>query len=118
VIKKWHHIPYLAIFELVRNKIKPKRMAPQTKFTKHLHELKGILHNDETKSAVQHELIEETLAERLWGLFIEILTSVFAFLEIDPDALIDLMLQNDSFEKLFITFLAESIQTETTWKVA
>jgi hypothetical protein len=67
---------------------------------------------------VQHELIEETLAERLWGLFIEILSSVFAMLEIDPDELIDIMLQDDRFEKSFISFLAESLQTETARKAA
>ena len=67
---------------------------------------------------VQHELIEETLAERLWGLFIEILTSVFSILEIDPDALIDLMLQDDRFENSFVNFLAESLQTETARKAA
>lgn len=67
---------------------------------------------------VQHELIEETLAERLWGLFIEILTSVFSMLEIDPDALIDLMMQDDRFENSFVNFLAESLQTETARKSA
>ena len=67
---------------------------------------------------VQHELIEETLAERLWGLFVEILASVFAMLEIDPDALIEIMVQDDRYEKSFITFLAESLQTETTRKAA
>lgn len=61
---------------------------------------------------VQYELIEETLAERLWGLFIEILTSVFETLEIDPDALIEIMLQDDRYEKSFITFLAESLSTD------
>jgi hypothetical protein len=67
---------------------------------------------------VQHELIEETLAERLWGLFIEILTSVFSILEIDPDVLIDLMLKDDRFENSFVNFLAESLQTETARKAA
>ena len=67
---------------------------------------------------VQHELIEETLAERLWGLFVEILTSIFAMLEIDPDALIELMLQNDHYEKSFISFLDESIRTEIVRKAA
>ena len=67
---------------------------------------------------VQHELIEKTLAERLLGLFIEILSSVFAMLEIDPDALIDIMLQDDRFEKSFVNFLAESLQTETARKAA
>ncbi|HNY01281.1 MAG TPA: transposase [Bacteroidales bacterium] len=67
---------------------------------------------------IQHELIEETLAERLWGLFIEILSSVFPMLEIDPDALIDLMLQDDRFENSFVNFLAESLQTESARKAA
>jgi hypothetical protein len=67
---------------------------------------------------VQHELIEETLAERLWGLFIEILTSVFSMLDIDPDALFDLMLQDNRFENSFVNFLAESFQTETALKAA
>jgi hypothetical protein len=66
----------------------------------------------------QHELIEETLAERLWGLFIEILTSIFAMLEIDPDALIEIMLQNDRYEKSFITFFSESLQSESARKAS
>jgi len=72
----------------------------------------------ERYSEVQHELIEETLAERLWGLFVEILASVFAMLEIDPDALIEIMVQDDRYEKSFITFLAESLQTEIARKAA
>jgi len=39
-------------------------------------------------------------------------------LEIDPDALIDIMLQDDRFEKSFVNFLAESLQTETARKAA
>ena len=67
---------------------------------------------------VQHELIETTLTERIWGLFVEILCSVFARLEIDPDELIEIMLQDDRFEKSFIVFLGESIEAETVRKAA
>jgi hypothetical protein len=57
-------------------------MAPQTKFTKHLHELKGILQNDEKKSISIVEVFEIFRSNKLDSFFSNIKSRGAGFSEL------------------------------------
>ena len=46
-------------------------MTPQTKVTKHLHELKSLLENDDKKSFNLYQVFDLFKSKRLDNLFIE-----------------------------------------------
>ena len=55
---------------------------------------------------VQHEIIEFTLWERLWGLFIELQASIFNKLNVDLEALMETVILNES-EQMFLIAILE-----------
>ena len=58
---------------------------------------------------VQHEMIELTLSEKLFGLFCELLTTILCRLGITPEQFIKVMLQDDTIDASIIEFLAGNI---------
>jgi hypothetical protein len=58
---------------------------------------------------IQHELIEATLAEKLFGLFCELLSNILSRFNIDPDEFIKVMLEDVKLNESIIELLAGNI---------
>ena len=56
---------------------------------------------------IESEILETTLTERLWGLFIELQHSILQVMGISFDDLIQMMLCNDQVEEKMIGMLDE-----------
>ncbi|MBL7113142.1 MAG: hypothetical protein ISS19_14495 [Bacteroidales bacterium] len=67
---------------------------------------------------VQYELIEYTLAEKLFGLFIELVSSILSRFEIDPEHFMQVMMEDDLFSETIIEILAKEIDVKNTRKAA
>jgi len=58
---------------------------------------------------IQHELIEATLSEKLFGLFCELLSNILSRFNIDPDEFIKVMLEDEKLNVSIIELLAGNI---------
>lgn len=58
---------------------------------------------------IQHELIEATLSEKLFGLFCQLLNNVLSRFNINPDEFIKVMLLDESLNESIIELLAGNI---------
>ena len=58
---------------------------------------------------IQHELIEATLSEKLFGLFCELLSNILSRFNIDPDEFIKVMLEDESLNESIVKLLAGNI---------
>lgn len=59
---------------------------------------------------VQHEMIEDTLAEKLFGLFVELVSSILCRLEINPVDFIRIMLEENILSQSIIGILSKEME--------
>jgi len=67
---------------------------------------------------IQHELIEATLSEKLFGIFCELLRNVLSRFTIDPNEFITVMLQDETLNESIIELLAGNIWKNNISNVA
>ena len=67
---------------------------------------------------VQHEMIEDTLAEKLFGLFVELVSSILCRLEINPVDFIRIMLEENILSESIIDILAKEMEEENIRKAS
>jgi len=67
---------------------------------------------------IQHELIEDNLAEKLFGLFVELISSILGRLEINPLDFIRIMLEENILSKSIIDILAKELEEKNRRKAA
>jgi hypothetical protein len=67
---------------------------------------------------IQHELIEVTLSEKLFGLFCELLSNILSRFNIDPDEFIKVMLGDESLNESIVALLAGNIWNKNIGKAA
>jgi len=67
---------------------------------------------------VQNELIEYTLAEKLFGLFSELLSTILCRFKIIPEEFIRIMLEDETLNASIIELLASNINDKNIKKVA
>ena len=67
---------------------------------------------------VQHEMIEDTLAEKLFGLFVELVSSILCRLEINPVDFIRIMLEENILSESIIGILSKEMDEKNIRKAA
>ena len=67
---------------------------------------------------VQHEMIEDNLAERLFGLFVELVSSILCRFEINPVEFIRIMLEENILSESITDILVKEMENRNKWKAA
>ena len=67
---------------------------------------------------VQHEMIEDNLAERLFGLFVELVSSILCRFEINPVEFIRIMLEENILSESITDILVKEMENRNNRKAA
>jgi hypothetical protein len=67
---------------------------------------------------VQNEMIENTLAEKLFGLFVELVSSTLCMLGINPEEFIRVMMKENILSESIINFISENMEENTLRKAS
>jgi len=67
---------------------------------------------------VHNEMIEDTLAEKLFGLFVELVSSILCRLEINPVEFIRIIMEENILSESIIDILVKEINKKNLLKAA